>query len=108
MFMMPTPPTTQRDHRHASSRLVIRPVVEVRALGHLGHVADGEVLRLAGADAVAFAQQRRDLLDGRRDLGWRERAATRIWSTLAKRTGMGRVGRCVADGAGIEALARAG
>ena len=66
--MMPTPPTTSEIMATHSSRLVISLRRGGQRVGHLGHVADVEVVRLARADVVALAQQRGDLVDGRRDL----------------------------------------
>ena len=53
MFMMPTPPTTREISATASSSLVIMVLVEDRALGHFGHVADVEIIRLVRGESGA-------------------------------------------------------
>ena len=68
MFMMPTPPTTSEIRATHSSSLVISVRRRGEGLGHLGHVADVEVVGLAGLDVVPLVQQLGDLLHGRLDL----------------------------------------
>ena len=58
MFMMPDAADDQRDQRHGQQQAASSAsTVAARALRHLGHVADVEVVRLAGPDAVPLAQQ---------------------------------------------------
>ena len=90
MFMMPTPPTTSEISATHSSSVAIRPVVDVERVGHLGHVADLEVVGLvrrgcgaARAAAAVICSIAAGISVGRRG------GATRIWSTLVNRTGCG-------------------
>ena len=68
MFMMPTPPTTSEISATTSSKAAHQLRGGGQGLGDLGHVADVEVVGLAGPDAVPLAQQVGDLVDGLRDL----------------------------------------
>ena len=61
MFMMPTPPTTSEISRHHEQQPLISVDGRRQRLGHLGHVADVEVVRLAGLDVVPLVQQLGDL-----------------------------------------------
>ena len=58
MFMMPMPPTSSDTAATAPRSPVRRVVVDGHGIGDLRHVADGEVVLLAGADAAPLAQDR--------------------------------------------------
>ena len=65
MFMMPTPPTTSEISRHDQQQVRHQFRRRTHRLHHFRHVADGEIIRHAGAQVMPFAQQRGDFVDGR-------------------------------------------
>ena len=56
MFMMPTPPTTSEIIATYKSSFGDQLRRRAHGLGDLRHVADGEIVRLGGAEVVAFAE----------------------------------------------------
>ncbi len=86
--MIPTPPTTSEIMATAQQQVGHQGGGGGEGFGHLGHVADGEIVRFVGADAMTFVEES-VICSMALGISSVLMAAAMIWSMLAKRTGMG-------------------